>query len=234
MKPNVHLEPAPRVVPNPPAIATALGCIVAAAVLAPVLFGRSSAFVFGLLIVGTIVAGAIWGLTRLFKGECPTCGTTSPLLWPKANASYSCRGCGSYLRTESGNVVPTAADAVEATPTFAAHCPQRIVWPKGCCKCGGEVTRQEKIDLELKEDAPMATDLLTRAATLGTFRLVSKRRFQVEVPHCERCRGGADLSNDYDEDLVVIRICSRAFAESFQSINELVSWDSWVEGDAAA
>ena len=173
------------------------------------------------------IVGLVYALIGLGKATCPECGMMKSGVMPKNNDSLECKGCGAYFHTKDGEVFATATDAVEEFPAFATACPKAIEWPPGCCVCQGDVTGTAPVLLELQEDAPIAHDMLTRAATLGTFKLVSKRRFEVQVPVCDdHGSDSADLEFRYEEAQLYIKFRSRAYAKAFDEANGPVFWDS--------
>lgn len=183
------------------------------------------------VVLGIVALGflgmAFYAFIGLGKAPCPECGTMRSGLSMKDNGSLQCRGCGAYFHTRDGEVFATDEDAVEGVPAFATACPMRIDWPPGCCVCGEEVTRTVPVELELEEGAPVAKDMLTRVATLGTYKLVSERRFEVQIPVCERHgSGSASLEFRYDEEQLFIKFRSRAYAHAFAEANGPVFWDS--------
>jgi hypothetical protein len=186
---------------------------------------------------GMLAMGFIWGMIALIgtgyalmglgKAPCPECGFMVSGLLPKNNSSKQCKACGEYFHTKDGTVIETDRDAIEKYPAFATACPKEIQWPEGCCVCQEPVTQHVTVELELEENAPMAQDMLARAATLGTFKLVSERKFAVEVPVCgEHDRNPAELEFRYDEAQLYIRFRSRAYADTFDELNGPVFWDS--------
>ncbi len=182
-----------------------------------------------MLVIVTLfcLVGAFYAFIGLGKAPCPDCGMMKSGVGLKHNDSLECVGCGSYYNTRDGEVFATAEDAVETFPAFGTACPKNIEWPAGCCVCQQTVTRTVPITLELEEDSPIAQDMLTRAATLGTFKLVSKRLFEVQIPVCpEHGSDAAELEFRYDEAQLHIRFRSRSYAAAFEEANGPVFWDS--------
>jgi hypothetical protein len=183
----------------------------------------------GMAIIWGMIAlvGTGYALIGLGKAPCPECGFMVSGLFPRNNSSKQCPGCGEYFHTKDGEVMRTDKDAIEKYPAFATACPKEIQWPEGCCVCRAPVTQHVTVELELEENAPMAQDMLARAATLGTFKLVNKRKFAVEVPVCdEHDLDPAELEFRYDEAQLYIKFRSRAYAEAFDDLNGPVFWDS--------
>ncbi len=169
--------------------------------------------------------GAGYALIALGKAPCPDCGFVKSGTALKNSESIHCAGCDGYFSIRDGKTVMTGADAVEDHPVFATACPQSIKWPSGCCVCGSEVTGLAKVRLELEESSPLAQDMLARAATLGTFKLVSKRVFEVEVPVCgAHGTDPAELRYRYDEEQLHILFRSRAYMSAFAEENGPVFW----------
>jgi hypothetical protein len=168
------------------------------------------------------LVGAFYAFIGLRKAPCPGCGYMTGGL---ASGSVQCKGCGDYFKIEDGRTVLTGSDAIEDFPAFSTPCPRDIDWPAGCCVCRGEVTGTAPVRLELKEDSPVAADMLTRAATLGTFKLVSKRIFEVQVPVCDQHESdSAELNYRYDEEQLHILFRSRSYAEAFADAQGQVFW----------
>ena len=181
------------------------------------------------ILVGVLAVAAgvaAWGLG---KAPCPQCGFLRSGVRLRNNRSLHCQGCGAYFRTKAGVCVETGVDAIEPEPVFAAECPRAIQWPSGCCVCAGTVEQAVVVSLTLDEDAPIAQDLMVRAATLGTFNMVSKRRYEANVPVCNQHASDghepARLDWNLETAQLTIKFRSRRYAEAFAATNGPVFWD---------
>jgi len=177
----------------------------------------------------SFATAAVVSFWRLGKAPCPTCGalrTGTPL---RISESLHCDDCGAYFRIRQGVTVATEGDAIEREPVFVAACPKQVRWPQGCCVCGGPASSTVPVELELREDAESGANLLTQAASLGTLKLVSERRYCVHVPTCAQHRRDvpvADLQWNDDEAQLYLAFRSRAYADAFIAANGPVFWDS--------
>ncbi len=206
------------------------GGAIATILLAGTIYGFATSH--GFAVVWAILflvfgASAVYAFIGLGKATCPECGYAHSGLGLKNNPSIQCKGCDEYFHIIDKHVTPTSDSAIEEFPVFATPCPQDIKWPDGCCVCQAPVTRHLPIYLELEENAPIATDLLTRAATLGTFKLVSKRKFEVQIPLCDQHESAsAELEYRTADEQLYISFCSRSYAKAFDATNGPVFWGS--------
>jgi hypothetical protein len=179
------------------------------------------AVVFGLI----CLVGAWLAFSFTHSAACPSCGHLRTVPSGKDNDSVECKDCGVWYHTRDGVSLVTDTDAVEERPRFSAACPTRISWPEGCCVCRGPVTTHEPVELEIEYDPGLAPAALTAAVSLGTFKLVKKGQFRVQVPSCGAHEGPvAELEYRADEAQLYILFRSRAFARAFQEGHGPVFW----------
>lgn len=211
-----------------PRLLGGLAALATAALMGIVMLMPNAQFSLPFLVMTSFAVMAGYALWGVFRAPCPDCGALySGGLVPRNNSSVQCRECGTYFATKDGRVHRTGDEAIEAQPTFAVPCPARISWPKGCCVCESPVARTVPIDLEVRSDAPLLEDIVTRAATLGTFKLVSKNRYQVQIPVCaSHDSESARLDFRPEERQLYILFRSRRYANAFEQANGLTHLDA--------
>lgn len=189
---------------------------------------RSGGFAIGVMMGLFGLVGILYGLWFLYSAPCADCSAPyTGGVFPKDNDSLQCKACDKYFHTKGGRSIATSDTAIEALPVFAVPCPRKIVWPAGCCVCEAPVTRTVPVRLEVEGKSPLLGDFMTQAATLGTFRLVSKNTYEVSVPVCAtHGEGSADLEHRAGEDQLYIRFRSRKYAKVFEQANGLTHLDA--------
>ena len=180
----------------------------------------------GLLIIGGLVGlvacgYAAFALYYSGVGFCPTCNMRLSGLAMDDNEGVRCRGCDGYVDSKDGALSMAGEDSLASVPRFQAACPDRVVWPEGCCVCGEPATRQLLFKLEERESAPLAGDMAVRVASLGTLKLDEVRTNSVHVPHCDDHDHGAELIRSQDEEGAELALLFRwnDYRRRFEALN---------------
>ena len=160
-------------------------------------------FVVSILLFMTIVEGPITIGVALIPGvaavvllfmafggsgtsSCPICNQALSGLSTKANDGVLCTSCHNYVEGKDGLLWQTDENRVAEEPIFTSPLPQRFIFPRGCCVCGGKEAGLEQINLHSQNASSAIT---APAVGLTTSTIVS-----VEVPHCSQHKGGAQLT----------------------------------------
>jgi len=154
-------------------------------------------------------------------GRCPGCGHELEGLDGEEVKGVPCPLCFRYVEGEAGVLRLTPEDRITDRPLFRTPMPRRIRWPDGCSVCGGLVTRGLTATRVTTDEAPIASDLAVRAATLGTFKLVTEVTHSLVVPHCDEHSFGVVLHGPGldEEGEHVLAFRSLRFQTAFRALN---------------
>jgi len=173
--------------------------------------------VFALVALGL----GVWTFSSSAEARCPGCTLRIRGLSSGDNQPLLCRSCVEFVEGKAGELWLVAPDRVADSPRFAAPCPEEAAWPEICAVCGAEATRMVSASWSEKQDAPFAADLATRAATLGTMKLVTRVTHSVEVPHCAQHDNGARLRETFEGGGNVVVFRSHAYLRAFCAANKV-------------
>ena len=157
-----------------------------------------SVLLFMFIVEGPVTLGfalipAIMALILLFMsfggsgtGSCPDCDTPLSGLSTKSNDGVLCSHCRHYFEGQDGLLWKTDESRIADDPMFGTRLPAQFNFPAGCCVCGGQETKREKISLRMQNASSAVTAPIAGVTTDTTV--------STEAPHCEEHSGGARLS----------------------------------------
>jgi hypothetical protein len=164
--------------------------------------------VLGLILLGMAVGGS-------GEAACPSCGAKLGGLSTGANDGVLCEKCHAFAEGTQGTLAPTNPARVADKPLFGTLLPAQYQWPQGCCVCGAQATRGEKVQAHLQNQGSalklIGVSAVTGGAVTGRpgYTLV-----EVEVPHCAAHKDGAMLSSA-GGDRVKIQFRSYPYLRAF-------------------
>ena len=186
-------------------------------------------FVVSILLFTTIVEGpitigfalipAVAAVALLFmafggsgKSNCPVCNQSLSGLSTKANDGVLCTGCQNYLEGKDGLLWQTDGNRVADDAIFTSPLPQRFIFPRGCCVCGGKEASLEPISMQ--------TQNASSAVTAPVAGVTTRTIVSVEVPHCVEHKGGAQLTGTANNPHIKFR--SYPYLRAFCQANSTV------------
>lgn len=146
------------------------------------------------------------------KLECPSCDLYIVGALPKEGESVLCSNCREFALYQGKALVKPAPDHVAAAPVYCAELPiSGLRWPASCCACTEPAARTVRVQLRYEQDASLGSDMATRFATLGMFKLVDQHTISLEVPHCAQHGDGASLVMPYEKEQPNFGIAFRSY-----------------------